>query len=201
MAKRSANLLGMTTRGPDPDRIPDRDVERSADRDVDRVVDRRVDRVADRDADRVADREIDRAERDDTRVVERVDRVERVEEPRAYAAPAAAPQTNVNTAPAAVTAAPSPVWGFTRVVTLLLTVLEVLLLARVLLRLFGANPEQPLVSGLYGITEPLVRPFQGIFNAPANSPLDVAALLAILFLFLVAALIVALVRAIAGRSA
>ena len=83
------------------------------------------------------------------------------------------------------------------VVTLIFTVLEVLLLLRFAFKLFGANSNQPLIAALYGATEPLVRPFQGIFAEPQGPPvLDIAALLAIVFLFLVALLIVALVRAI-----
>ncbi|HET8568674.1 MAG TPA: YggT family protein [Candidatus Limnocylindria bacterium] len=133
-------------------------------------------------------------DRDRTQVVERV---ERTEERRPYVAPVtAAPQTNVN----AVTTA-SPVWTLTRVVTIIFTVLEVLLLFRFLLKLLGANASQPLVAGLYALTDPLVRPFEGIFPVPSNVPLDLAALLAIVFFFLVATLIVALVRAIAGRTA
>lgn len=128
---------------------------------------------------------------DRTTVVERVET--RVDERRPYVA---APQTNVNVPPAA-----NPVWTVTRVVTLFFTVLEVLLLFRFLLKLLGANQSQPLVAGLYAVTQPLVRPFEGIFAVPADSPFDLAALLAIVFLFLVAALIVALVKAIAGRSA
>src|SRR6266850_1278047 len=58
----------------------------------------------------------------------------------------------------------------------------------------GAEANQPLVAALYGITEPLVRPFQGIFPEPAGPAiLDIAALLAIVFLFLIGALVVALV--------
>ena len=45
-------------------------------------------------------------------------------------------QTNVNVAPAAPVA---PVWTLTRVVTLVFTVLEVLLLIRFLMRLTGAK--------------------------------------------------------------
>lgn len=127
---------------------------------------------------------------DRTTVVERVET--RVDE----RAPNVAPQTNVNAAPVA-----HPVWTLTRVVMLLFTVLEVLLLFRFLLKLLGANQTQPFVAGLYGVTNPLVRPFEGIFTIPADSPFDVAALLAIVFLFLVAALIFALVKAIAGRTA
>ena len=133
---------------------------------------------------------------DRTTVVERTTET-RVDERRPVGPPyVAAPQTNVNTAPVA-----HPVWTLTRVVTLIFTVLEVLLLFRFLLKLFGANQSQPLVAALYGVTNPLVRPFEGIFAIPPDSPFDVAALLAIVFLFLVAALIVALVKAIAGRTA
>ena len=94
-------------------------------------------------------------------------------------------------------AGPTPVWTVTSVVTLFFTVLEVLLLLRFILKIAGANANQALVAALYRITEPLTRPFQGIFPEPAGPPvLDVPALLAIVFLFLVGALIVALVRAI-----
>ena len=120
----------------------------------------------------------------------RVERVERVREP-GYVAPAG--QVNVSSSPYA------PVWTVTRVITLLFTVLEVLLLIRFTLKLLGANPQQALVAGLYAITEPLTRPFQGIWPQ-TNAPVvfDLPALLAIVFLFLIAALVVALVRAIAG---
>jgi len=124
-------------------------------------------------------------------IEQRVERVERVREPRTVAP---ASQVNVGTNPYA------PVWTVTRVITLLFTVLEVLLLVRFGLKLLGANAQQPLVNGLYAITEPLVRPFQGIWPQ-ANTPVvfDLPALLAIVFLFLIAALVVALVRAIAGN--
>lgn len=129
-----------------------------------------------------------------------------VVDPTPYVPPAPGGQVNVSTAPASqvnVSAVPAAttVWTFTRVVALLFTVLEVLLFVRFVLKLAGANQSQPFVAALFGVTEPLVRPFQGIFAIPADSAFDVAALMAIVFLFLVAALIVALVKAIAGRSA
>ncbi|MDQ2913424.1 MAG: YggT family protein [Chloroflexota bacterium] len=136
------------------------------------------------------------APRPDHDTTERVDRYERERIVRpAYAAPAA---SNVNVGPTTATVARNDaVWTVTRVVTLLFTVLEVLLLLRFVLKLAGANTQQPLVSGFYGITEPLVRPFQGIFPQPAGPPaLDLAALLAVAFFFLIAALVVAIVRAI-----
>jgi uncharacterized protein YggT (Ycf19 family) len=136
------------------------------------------------------------APRPDRDTTERVDRYERERIVRpAFTAPAA---SNVNVGPTtAVAARNDAVWTVTRVVTLLFTVLEVLLLLRFSLKLLGANANQPLVAGLYRVTEPLVQPFQGIFPEPTGpAVLDLAALLAIAFFFLVAALIVALVRAI-----
>ena len=137
--------------------------------------------------------------RHDDHPTERVERVERIEHLHDGPATTSTPTSNVNVGGGTTTA---PVWTVTSVVTLFFTVLEVVLLLRFLFKLMGANAQQPLVSALYGITEPLVRPFQGIFPEPSGPPvLDIAALLAIVFLFLVGALIVALVRAItAPRS-
>jgi hypothetical protein len=99
--------------------------------------------------------DVDETEIIDGPVVEhRVERVERLREP-GYVAPAS--PTNVSVNPYA------PVWTVTRVITLLFTVLEVVLLIRLGLKLLGANAQQPLVNGLYAITEPLVRPFEGIW--------------------------------------
>jgi uncharacterized protein YggT (Ycf19 family) len=128
----------------------------------------------------------------DDHPTERVDRIERHEQviERPLTTPAAA---NVNVSPRGATS----VWTATNVVTLIFTVLEVLLLLRFFFKLTGANSNQPLIAALYGATEPLVRPFQGIFAEPQGPPvLDIAALLSIAFLFLIGLLIVALVRAI-----
>ncbi len=128
-----------------------------------------------------------------------------MDQPAGIAAPAvSSPQTNVNVpgTTGTTTTAYRPVWAITRVITLIFAVIEILLLLRFILRLAGANADQPLVSTLYGVTEPLTRPFQGIFPTPTGTPVfDIAALLAILFFFLVGAFIVALVRAIGGRAA
>jgi len=127
----------------------------------------------------------------DDHPTERVERVERYEQVREV--PATTPAANVNVGSAGATS----IWTATNVVTLIFTVLEVLLLLRIVFKLTGANSNQPLIRALYGATEPLVRPFQGIFPEPQGPPvLDIAALLSIVFLFLVALLIVALVRAI-----
>ncbi len=133
----------------------------------------------------------------ETKIIDRpaIDRVERVETVTTTPAQTTPRQVNVNANPYA------PVWTTTRVITLVFTVLEVLLLIRFTLKLLGANAGQALVSALYGITEPLVRPFQGIWPQ-TDTPVvfDLPALLAIVFLFLVAALIVGLVRAISANK-
>lgn len=130
----------------------------------------------------------------------RTERIERVEVHHDTAVTPVAPATNVNVGPTAANA--DAVTIVTRVVMLVITVFEALLLFRFVFKLAGANASQPLIAALYGFTEPLVRPFQGIFPEPRTPAvvIDVAALLAIVFLFLVGWLIVALVRAIAGRT-
>ncbi|TMC45217.1 MAG: YggT family protein [Chloroflexi bacterium] len=103
---------------------------------------------------------------------------------------------NVSTAPAR----DASIWTATRVIALVFTVLEVLLLVRFTIKLLGANADQPLVSAIYGITEPLVAPFRGMFAQPAGTPVvEIATLLSIVFFVLVGALIVAIVRAVTGR--
>lgn len=45
--------------------------------------------------------------------------------------------------------------------------IEGLLMLRVALKLFGANAAAPFVHWLYGVTAPLLAPFEGAFPAPA----------------------------------
>lgn len=92
------------------------------------------------------------------------------------------------------------IWTATRVIALVFTVLEVLLLVRFTLKLLAANADQPFVSAIYGITEPLVAPFRGIFAQPAGTPVvEIATILSVIFFVLLAALIVAIVRAVTGK--
>ncbi len=108
------------------------------------------------------------------------------------------PATNVN-----VSTEPTrggSIWTASRVIALVFTVLEVLLLVRFTLKLLGANEDQPLASAIYGITEPLVAPFRGIFAQPAGTPIvEIATILSVIFFVLLAALIVAIVRAVTGK--
>lgn len=87
-----------------------------------------------------------------------------------------------------------------QIVYLVFGVLEVLVVIRFLMKLGNANSANAVIAALYGVTEPLVRPFFGIFPQPAaGAQIEIAALLAIAFLVLVEALVVALVRALSPR--
>jgi uncharacterized protein YggT (Ycf19 family) len=112
------------------------------------------------------------------------------------------PRSSANVNVSAAPAQNASMWTASRVIALVFTVIEVLLLVRFTFKLLGANADQPFSSAIYGITEPLVAPFRGIFAQPAGTPvIEVAALLSVVFFVLVAALIVALVRAYTGRRA
>ncbi|HEX2221770.1 MAG TPA: YggT family protein [Candidatus Limnocylindria bacterium] len=139
---------------------------------------------------------------DDTRVVERRERV--VEErPAGY--PPQAPSANVNVAPASPgyapayvePAAPGPLYYARRVLSLLFGILAALLVLRILLLALAANAGNPIVDAIYGITEPFVAPFRGIFSIDQVTPngrnvLDFAAVVALIGWTLVYALIMAI---------
>ena len=87
-----------------------------------------------------------------------------------------------------------------QLVYLVFGIFEVLLLIRFIMKLGNANTANGVIAALYGVTEPLVRPFYGIFPQPGAGPqLEIATLLAIAFLVLVEALIVAIIRALTPR--
>ena len=99
-------------------------------------------------------------------------------------------------------APPSSMWTATSLVVLLFTFLEVLLVARLALKVFGADPGDSLVSSLYAFTEQLVAPFRGILAQPAGAPVfEVATLVAIVFFMLVGALVAGLIQAFTGKRA
>ena len=109
-----------------------------------------------------------------------------------------APATNVSVS--STSASSSSMWTTSRVTALVFTVIEVLLLIRFTGKLLGANADQGFVAAIYGITEPLVAPFRGIFTQPEGTQMfEIASLLSVIFFVLVAALIVAMVRAFTGK--
>ena len=136
-----------------------------------------------------------------TRVVERQTYVERPAEPApVYAPPAAGGQVNVSSSdPGYVATTPGPLYYARRVVSLLFGILAVMIGLRILLLLFVANQQNAVVDFVYGVTEPFVAPFRGIFQFDAVTPgggsvFDIAALVALIGWLLIYLLIVAVLR-------
>lgn len=142
---------------------------------------------------------------DDTRVVERETYVERPVE-RPYTPPPAeradGSQVNVNAQGQPVyaeRAGPGPLYYARRVLSLLFGILAVLLGLRILLLLLVANETNPIVDFVYGVTEPFVAPFRGIFSINEVTPgggsvLDVAAIVALIGWMLIYLLLMAILR-------
>lgn len=96
----------------------------------------------------------------------------------------------------------SSLWTTSRIIALVFVVIEVLLAVRFVFKLGNANASQGIAAAIYGITGPLVAPFQGIFGQPdGTSAVEIASLLAIVFFLLLGALAVAIVRAVTGSRA
>jgi uncharacterized protein YggT (Ycf19 family) len=107
---------------------------------------------------------------------------------------------NVN-APASgrVVTETSPLAPLRRTIYLIFAVLVALIGIRILFLALGANEGNVIVDAIYGITEPLVAPFRGIFSINQVRPIgesviDLAAFIAIIGWTLVAMLIDALLR-------
>ena len=142
---------------------------------------------------------------DGTRVVERETYVERerpVEPayvpPPAYAQPAS---SNVNVGSGGggyVAPTPGPLYYARRVVSLLFGILAVLIGLRILLLLLVANEGNAIVDFVYGVTEPFVAPFRGIFSfetvRAGDATLDIGALVALIGWLLIYLLIMAILR-------
>lgn len=135
-----------------------------------------------------------------TRVVERETYVERERPVAGYVPPAAGGQVNVsNSGPGNVATTPSAVYYARRVVSLLFGILAVMIGLRILLLLFVANQQNAIVDFVYGVTEPFVAPFRGMFQFDAVTPgggsvFDIAALVALIGWLLIYLLIVAVLR-------
>lgn len=70
-----------------------------------------------------------------------------------------------------------------QIISLVLGVVELLLLVRIVLLFFGANPTAEFTGLIYGWSNPIVAPFQGVFpnvNGTAGGVLDAAAILAMI---------------------
>ncbi|MGO8948805.1 MAG: YggT family protein [Ktedonobacterales bacterium] len=88
-------------------------------------------------------------------------------------------------APLRSQAAGVPVWAPNRVpqiVYLIAGIIDTLLVIRVVLKLLAANPAAGFTTLIYGVTNPFVALFEGVFANAQNqgNVLDLAALLAII---------------------
>jgi uncharacterized protein YggT (Ycf19 family) len=115
------------------------------------------------------------------------------------AAPVPGDQVNVNSGGAAYVDTTSPLAVVRRAVGLLFGILIGLIVIRVILLALGANEGNAIVDAIYGITEPLVAPFRGVFSfnevrPTGSSEIDIAALVAIVGWALIALVITAILR-------
>ena len=85
---------------------------------------------------------------------------------------------------------------------LLFGLIEVVLAIRLVLRLFGANAQAGFAQLTYGVTSPLIAPFQGLFGTVQSegNVLEPATLVALIVYALVAWLIVKLASLVLGET-
>lgn len=139
---------------------------------------------------------------DETRVVERQTYVERERPVATGYVPPVQPvggpvNVNADATPRYVEPVRGPMYWARRVLTLLGSVLAVLLAIRVILLLLVANQTNQVVDFVYGVTEPFVAPFRGIFafelvQPGGGSVFDIAALVAFIGWLLIYLLLMAI---------
>lgn len=89
----------------------------------------------------------------------------------------------------------------TQVIWLFAGILEGLIALRVIMKILGANPENPIAVLIYGITSLFLFPFTGLINSPTSGNLifELSSLVAILFYGLTAWIVEKLVRLVFYR--
>ena len=122
------------------------------------------------------------------------------------ATPAPAVTSIRTTDSASVPAGPGGATMASRIVTFAFGILQVLLILRVVLLLLVANQGNDIVHFVFGVTQPFVEPFLGMFTmnrvtADQGSVLDIAAIVALVGWTLVEALILAAFRIFSRRPA
>jgi uncharacterized protein YggT (Ycf19 family) len=113
-----------------------------------------------------------------------------------------APREPVREAPSVAYARPSATYRLIQLVYLVFGIIEALIAIRVVMKLLAANPEAAFTQFLYGITDPFVAPFQGVFSTPQShgSVLELSSLLAIIIYALLAYVIVRVIAYARGRQ-
>ena len=98
--------------------------------------------------------------------------------------------------------AASPAFSLAWITYTILGIVDVLIILRVLFKALAANSGAGFTSFVYGVTDPLVAPFQGIFGAPHASNggvFELSSIVAIVVYALLAWVIVQ-VATLAGRQ-
>lgn len=96
----------------------------------------------------------------------------------------------------------SPAARLAQIVYLISGVVIALIIIRIVLKALAANPAAGFASFIYGITGPLVAPFQGLFATPqasTGSVFEFSSVVAIIVYALIAWAIVRLIAILAGR--
>ena len=96
----------------------------------------------------------------------------------------------------------SPTFRMAQLVYVIFGIIIALIIIRVILKALAANPGAGFTSFIYGVTGPLVAPFQGIFATPQSSSgsvFEFSALVAIVVYALVAWVLVRLIEILGPR--
>ncbi len=91
-------------------------------------------------------------------------------------------------------------FGIAQLVSLATAIIEGVLLVRIVLLFLAANPDAGFSSWIYGLTAPLVAPFQGVFPNVVGSQgnvIDAAAILAMIVYAIAARIVEAIIRGLA----
>lgn len=112
------------------------------------------------------------------------------------------PAAYVRERAAVPTATVSPVWRLAQLVYVIAGIVITLIILRVILKALAANAGAGFTSFIYGLTAPLVAPFQGIFATPQSSNgsvFELSSIVAIIVYALVAWAVVRLIEVLGQR--
>jgi uncharacterized protein YggT (Ycf19 family) len=94
--------------------------------------------------------------------------------------------------------APSPLATVERLIVFIFTIIELLIVARIVLLLLAARESNGIVQFVYGVSDIFVAPFRGILGInevqAGAAALDVAALVALVGWIIIEMIVIALVR-------
>jgi hypothetical protein len=96
-------------------------------------------------------------------------------------------------------------FGIQRIVGTIISIIDLILVLRFILKLFGANAGNSIVQGLYDITQPFIGLFEGIFSSMKTNlfgmsgVFEPATVIAIIIVGLIGAVLLKLISTGSGR--